>query len=227
MKVFIVSLGSAVLLVAAAVADGGDTFFAAGEHCVAYRTIKDMFFGIDAEVVGRSCEVAAALVPAEDGSGPQVVVSVPVKSLKSGNIMRNRTVSDLLGAKTQPDLRFVSDPIDVAALRDGLAAGRFALPGTLSIGGKAFPVEFPLALVGSDGQRAVVGRLVTSFEAFDVEVPTVAGGLIARPHEELELLVRMDVARVEGLEEWARLELPDLSPSRDSSASPPSSDGAD
>jgi hypothetical protein len=49
-----------------------------------------------------------------------------------------------------------------------------------------------------------VGRLATTFAAFEVEVPTVAGGLIARPHEALELVVHLDLARVEGLEAWAR-----------------------
>jgi hypothetical protein len=215
MRQLITLLGSAVFFVVAAAADAGDAIFEAGDHCVAYRTIKGMFFGFDAEVVGRSCEVSASLVASEDGGGPRVVVSVPVKSLKSGNILRNKTVADLLGAQVQPELRFTSGPIDVGAL-----------PGTLSLGGRAYPIDFPLAIVATGEQRAVVGRLATRFEAFEVEVPTVAGGLIARPHDELELVVHLDVARVEGLEEWARAELPGVNPDRAPSASPPSSGGA-
>jgi hypothetical protein len=226
MRQLITLLGSAVFFVVAAAADAGDAIFEAGDHCVAYRTIKGMFFGFDAEVVGRSCEVSASLVASEDGGGPRVVVSVPVKSLKSGNILRNKTVADLLGAQVQPELRFTSGPIDVGALRGALAAGSFLLPGTLSLGGRAYPIDFPLAIVATGEQRAVVGRLATRFEAFEVEVPTVAGGLIARPHDELELVVHLDVARVEGLEEWARAELPGVNPDRAPSASPPSSGGA-
>ena len=212
MRTFIASLAGLALVGTTAVADTGEALFEAGVHCVAYRTTKDVLFRFDAEVVGRSCEVAAALVLPEAGGGPRVVVTVPVRSLKSGNVMRNKTVSDLLGAETQPDLRFTSNPLDVATLRSDLADGRFVLPGTLSMGGREFPVEFPLELAASDGQRAVLGRLATTFEAFEVEVPTVAGGLIARPHEDLELVVRLDVARGDGLEEWARAELSGLSP---------------
>ena len=118
--------------------------------------------------------------------------------------MRNRAVADLLGAKTQPNLRFTSSPIDVEALRADIARGSFRLPGILSLGGKDFPIDFPLEIVEHEGRHYVKGRLATTFEAFEVEVPTVAGGLIARPHEALELIVYLDLERVEGLEAWAR-----------------------
>jgi len=193
-----------LLLGEAASAEPVEEIFAAGDHCVAYRTIKDVFFGIDAEVIGRSCEVRAALVGSQEGAGPRVVVEVPVKSLRSGNVFRNRSVADLLGAKTQPDLRFTSKPLDVEALRADVESGSFVLPGTLSFGGRDFPLDFPLELVEEGGHRSVRGRLATTFEALDVEVPTVAGGLIARPHEDLELIVHLDVGRVDGLEDWAR-----------------------
>jgi hypothetical protein len=193
----------ALLLAGGAGAEDPEEVFEPGDHCVAYRTIKDMFFAMDAEIVGRSCEVTATLLPAAEAAGPQVSVEVPVKSLKSGNFLRNGAVADLLGAEAQPNLRFVSDPIDVEALRAEIAEGSFRMPGSLSLGGKEFPVEFPLELVAYEGGNTVKGRLITTFEAFEVEVPTIAGGLIARPHEELELIVHLDPARVEGLETWA------------------------
>jgi hypothetical protein len=151
--------------------------------------------------VGRSCEVSAKLVVVDAGS--QVVVSVPIKSLRSGNMLRNGSVADLLGVKLQPDLRFISDPINADALRDDIARGNFVLPGTLSLGEKPYPVEFPLEIVETGAQRIVKGRLETTFEAFSVEVPTVMGGFIAKPHEELELIVHLDVAQVDGLDAWA------------------------
>ena len=212
MRQFIAFLGSLAFCFTPAVAGAEDAIFEAGDHCVAYRTIKEMFFGFDTEIVGRSCEVTAALVAAEDGVGSQVVVTVPVKSFDSGNFLRDGSVSELLGAEVQPDLRFVSNPIDVEALRGALAARRFVLPGTLRLAGRAYRVDFPLEVVGIAGQHAVVGRLPTTFEAFEIEVPTVAGGLIARPHEDLELVVHLDVARVEGLVEWARAKFPEFDP---------------
>lgn len=202
---YVASLALLVLLVAGrADAESPEEIFEAGDHCVAYRTVKDLLFTVDAEIVGRSCEVTASLLPAADGAGPQVVVVVPVKSLKSGNFLRNRAVSDLLGGEAQPNLRFASSPIDVEALRAEIAEGSFLLPGSLRLGEKEFSVEFPLELVEHEGGSSVKGRLITTFEAFEVEVPTIAGGLIARPHEELELIVHLDLARVEGLMAWAQ-----------------------
>lgn len=190
-----------LLLATAAVADEGGEVFEPGDHCVAYRTVKEMWFGSEVEVVGRSCEVSAKLIAV--GAGSQVVVSVPIKSLRSGNMLRNGSVADLLGVKLQPDLRFTSDPIDADALRDDIARGSFVLPGTLSLGEKPYPVDFPLEIVEHGGKRSVKGRLETTFEAFSVEVPTVMGGFIAKPHEELELIVHLDIAQVDGLDAWA------------------------
>jgi polyisoprenoid-binding protein YceI len=204
MKRFLASLGFFACLAPAAVSADDGEIFSPGDHCVAYRTVKDLLFAVDAEITGRNCEVSAALVASEGGAGPRVVVSVPIKRFKSRNILRDRKVAELLGAKTQPELRFTSDPIDAEAVRAELAEGSLYVSGVLTIGGKDFPLEFPLEVVEREGGHTVKGRLPTTFAAFEVEVPTVAGGLIARPHEELELVVHLDPRRIEGLEDWAR-----------------------
>ena len=204
MKRFIASLSAFAFLAAAAAADDEEEIFSAGDHCVAYRTVKDVFFAIDTEIIGRNCEVTASLVASEGGAGPRIVVEVPIKGFRSGSFLRDRSVRDLLKAKTQPSLHFASDPIDVEAVRTDFASGRFHVSGALTIGGKDFPVQFPLEIVEHEDRIAVRGRLPTTFAAFEVEVPTVAGGLIARPHEDLELVVHLDLGRVEGLEDWAR-----------------------
>jgi len=203
---FVLVLATMAVATAAEEVDGNSEIFEPGDHCVAYRTIKDMWFGSQVEVVGRSCEVSAKLVSVDAGS--QVVVSVPIKSLHSGNMLRNGSVADLLGVKLQPDLVFTSDPIDTAALRDEIASGSgsrsgsFVLPGSLRIGDNPYPVDFSLEVVEYAGGRSVKGRLETTFAAFSVEVPTVMGGFIAKPHEELELIVHLDVAQVDGLDAW-------------------------
>jgi hypothetical protein len=204
MKRFIASLGLFACLAPATVfADDGE-IFSPGDHCVAYRTVKDLLFAVDAEITGRNCDVSASLVASEEGAGQRVIVSVPVKRFSSRNFMRDRKVAELLGAKIQPDLLFTSDPIDAEAVRAELAEGSFHVSGVLTIGEKDFPLEFPLEIAEREGGHTVRGRLSTTFAAFEVEVPTVAGGLIARPHEGLELVVHLDPARIEGLEAWAR-----------------------
>jgi polyisoprenoid-binding protein YceI len=205
MRRFLARLGAFALVFFAtsAIADRDEEIFEPGDHCVAYRTVKDILFAVDAEIIGRSCQVTASLVTAGAGSGPQVVVTVPVKSLKSGNFLRNKAVADLLGSGTQPDLRFTSNPIDVDALRGDITRQSFHLSGTLTLGGKDFPLEFPLEIFEHEGRHYVKSRLSTTFEAFEIEVPTVAGGLIARPHEGLEIVVHLELERVDGLETWA------------------------
>ena len=203
MKRLIVSL-TTFSFVAAAAADNEKEIFKPGDHCVAYRTVKDIWFAFDVEIIGRNCEVTASLVAPNGANGPRIAVEVPIKDFKSRNFMRNRTVAGLLGVKTQPNLRFTSSPIDVEGLRVDIARGRFRLPGNLSFGGKDFPLEFPLEIFEHEGQRYVTGRLSTTFAAFEIEVPTVAGGLIARPHEVLELIVHLKLERVDGFEDWAQ-----------------------
>jgi polyisoprenoid-binding protein YceI len=197
---------AALLLGTVALAAPDEEVFDADDHCVAYRTIKDMFFSVDTEIVGRSCEVTASLATGEDGAEPRIIVTVPAKSFKSGNVMRNSAVADLLGAKTQPDLLFTSSAIDVDSLRGDVDRGRFVVSGVLTLGGRDYPMDFPLELVEHGGRHYVQGSLETTFEAFEVEVPTIAFGLVARPHEGLELLVHLELERVAGLEAWAASE---------------------
>ena len=205
MKRLIASLSIFSFLAAAAAgADKEKEIFKPGDHCVAYRTVQDSWFACDAEIIGRNCEVTASLVVADDATGPRITVEVPIKRFKSGNFMRNRTVAGLLGVKAQPNLRFTSSPIEVEPLRADIARGRFQLSGNLTVGGKDFPLAFPLEIFEHEGQRYVKGRLSTTFAAFEIEVPTVAGGLIARPHEALELIVHLKLERVDGFEDWAQ-----------------------
>jgi len=214
----LILLLTSISVAAAEETEGSGEIFEPGDHCVAYRTIKDMWFGSQVEIVGRSCEVSAKLVSVD--AGLQVVVSVPIKSLHSGNMLRNGSVADLLGVKLQPDLVFTSDPIDAAALRDEIASGSgsFVLPGSLRIGDEPYPVDFPLEVVEHAGGRSVKGRLETTVEAFRVEVPTVMGGFIAKPHEELELIVHLDVAKVDGLDAWANTPPSKAAPDRSNGA---------
>ncbi len=194
-----------VLLVAGGAGAGAeDEVFGAGEHCVAYRTVKDMWFFVDTPIVGKSCEVTAALEEGSAGRGAQLSVAVPIESLDSGNFMRDHAVADLLGVETQPDLRFFAGPLDAEALRPGVAQRHFVLEGVLAFGGRDFAVTMPIDLVRREGRLQAQGRLATTFEAFGVEVPTVAAGLVARPHEEVEILFQLDLDRVAGLVPWAQ-----------------------
>jgi len=204
MKALVPSLVIVAFLAAAVGVADGDEIFEPGDHCVAYRTSKSMLFVSHAEIIGRNCDVTASLLTREGEAEPRIVVEVPIKKFKSRNFLRDRSVADLLQAKTQAELRFTSSPLDAESLRDTIGAGRVSISGVLAIGGQDFPLDFPLEVVEHQGRHFVTGQLLGTFADFDVEVPTVAGGLIARPHESLDLLVHLELERVDGLVDWAQ-----------------------
>ena len=146
-----------LLAPASAPAATADEVFAEGEHCVAYRTVKGMFFRFDVEVVGKSCQVSAALFPGDADSGARVAVEVPIESFRSGNFLRDGSVRDLLGAEEQPAVHFVSAPLEIAALRQWISDGRIPLSGVLTVGGRDVPVVFDLELFGHGDLHFVRG----------------------------------------------------------------------
>ncbi len=205
---FLVTALGALLLLLGAPADAGaeDELFEPNDHCVAYRTVKDMWFFVDTPIVGKSCEATAALEVPAAGGPPRISVTLPIASLDSRSGFRDGVVAELLGAEDQPELRFTSAPLDPTVLGGGISSGSFALAGTLSFGAREFPVELPVELSELGGRHYAAGVLATTFEVFGIEVPTVAGGLIARPHEALELGFHVELERVDGLEAWAKSE---------------------
>ncbi|MCP5057660.1 MAG: YceI family protein [bacterium] len=180
-----------------------ETIFGSADHCVAYQTIKDMWFVVDTGIVGKSCEVEASLTSTPDDVAPRISVSLPIESLDSNNRFRDGAVADLLGAEEQPEIRFLSSPLEAETLRQALPSGRFELAGVLSFGGKDFQVAFPVEIIQGNDRHYAKGVLASSFTAFAVEVPTIAGGLIARPKDALDLAFQLELERVDGLEAWA------------------------
>lgn len=201
MKSWIAAFGSLALLVFTASADEPEPIFSPGDHCVAYRTVKDMLFAKNVPIVGLSCEVKARIVSPDDPAGPRVAIEVPIKSFDSGNLLRNYSVSDILGAGSQPDLLFASDPLDVEALRENLAGSGsgFEVRGQLTIAGVEHEVSSRVEISEFEGRRFVRGRFSTTFADLGMEAPRAGVGLIAEVHEELDLLAHIDLTRVEGL----------------------------
>lgn len=77
----------------------GETVFQKEDHCLAYQTVKSMFFFVDVEVVGKSCEVTSQVIFSEDHQQFQVVIEVPIRSLDSDNSSRDEHVFEILNAE--------------------------------------------------------------------------------------------------------------------------------
>ena len=182
--------------------------FRQGGHCLAYQAEKTMFLVADSEVIGKSCEVKARAEWSEQGDRVRFVVSLPIRSLDSDNSFgRDEDVAEILLVETHPDIRFVSEFLTQQQVREAFTQGAMELPGHLEFAGQTHSVRFPIELFKQSGTWIVTGKLVTSFTALGLEVPTVGpGGLIADARDYLELLVHLRFDRVRGMEDLLALQ---------------------
>jgi len=72
--------------------------------------------------------------------------------------------------------------------------------GNLEVAGGIFPVKFALSFSKQAGFLLVEGQLKTTFLALNVDVPLVAGGLIADPQDELNLQLHLRLDKIAGAE---------------------------
>lgn len=164
--------------------------FAPDKTCVAWKTRKRLFVFKKLEPAGVSCAVKVEAVPEKDARRLRVVV--PIASFDSGEAARDKYVLEILKASVQPELVFLSKPYGAKAwadLREGRAS---AIDGHLRIGGTDFPVSLSAAV--ADG--AAVGSVKTRFDSFKIPAPSVAGGLVAKVADDLELRYRIPLSEV-------------------------------
>ena len=81
--------------------------FSSGDHCLAYRTPKKMFYFTDVIVIGKSCQVNA--LTEMEGTKKRFIVTVPVESFDSDSSRRDEVVMEILEAEEHPNLRFETD----------------------------------------------------------------------------------------------------------------------
>lgn len=191
----------AVLLVGAALgvtpAMAEEPVFQADEHCVAYRTVKTMFFFFDATVVGKSCQVTAAID--REGEGIRISASVPVVTFDSDFGPRDEHIPDILKAGEHPNITFAATLPGREELRKALEEGGVELPGQLTIAGTTREIIFPLALTRQGEGWLVEASIPATLADYGVVVDSVGlGGFIADDIKEITILVHLHLEQVEG-----------------------------
>ena len=174
--------------------------FAPEEHCLAYKTEKTMFFFVELKVIGKSCDVTAKMRWNASGEKAQVEVSVPVNTLDSGIAMRDADIHEILKTELTPNIRFVSEWLEKSAWEKMLEGQLPEVSGNLEVAGGIFPVKFSLSFAKQAEFSLVEGQLKTTFTALKIVVPAVAGGLLAEPQDELELLLHLHLDKISGAE---------------------------
>jgi len=170
------------------------------EHCVAYRTTKEMFFFFKAQIIGKNCDVVAALESSSDGDQTRIIASVPVSGFDSNNSARDKDIALLLKGEDHPRIFFRTEWLPTEQLRNAVFTGSLMLPGTIQIAGRAYPAAFPMKIMAGGEGLVIQAQLATTFNAYDLKVPSVGpGGIIADKADRLDILVHLQEVRIEGL----------------------------
>ena len=177
-----------------------EVIFQKNDHCLAYQTEETIFLFINSIVIGKTCEISSQVE--REAGNTRFLVSFPISSLDSGLEMRDDDVTEMLTVESNTDIRFVSDFLTEEQISAALTHGKSNLWGKLKIRGKLFKVMFPLMLSKDSGKLIVTGNLVTSISKFDLELPSVLGGVIADTRDQLKLLVHLRFKLVQGLPDF-------------------------
>lgn len=168
-----------------------------GAHCVAYRVEKVLFFIKTQTVVGKNCDVSAQVLP-ELGGLYHIEVNIPIRSFRSGDSERDKDVMRILMAEERPELTFRSQSLSSNGWRDLFAKKVFILDGELTIGQNSFPLKLDVRYTDSDEKAEVDGEAKVKFADFNLQPPTVAGGIIVKAKPDLELYFRLQSQRILG-----------------------------
>ena len=174
-----------------------EKIFSSGDHCLAYRTPKKMFFFTDVIVIGKSCQVNAW--SETKGTKKRFIVTVPVESFDSDNSIRDGVVIEILKAEDYPNLRFETNWFSDSDIRYLLENGGKKLNGILNLAGRSYPVSFQMDFFNLGGHYRIEAHLDTSYSEFEMEPPVGGpGGLMAIVKDKLELLAHLQSDQITG-----------------------------
>lgn len=163
--------------------------FPEGKDCVAWKTKKRLMLVSNLEPVGLNCKIKIETV--SEGSKVRVKVAVPVSGFDSGDSTRDEHVLEILKSSEHPNILFVSEPQDPKEWKAGEPK---ELNGKLSVAGKETPIT--LSIEKKKDSSWAKGQLVSKFTTFGVEPPSVAGGVITKVEDYLELHFQAQVPSI-------------------------------
>ncbi len=159
-----------------------DTTFSEKDHCVAWKTKKRLFLFQNLDPVGKNCKINTTATSGKDGYILKGIF--PIKSFDSGEPARDEHVFELLKGPKQSDLIFTSQPIkkeDLAKLTSSI------LSGTILIGGVSYPLSFVVTAKKEGKETIYTGVAKTKFSSLGIDSFDVAGGIVAKISDDVEL----------------------------------------
>jgi len=202
-KQLLTILAAVALLLPFSVSDAAEKeIFESGDHCVAYKAGKKMFFSMNVEVIGKNCSADAKLEWSADSKNAVIKVVIPVDKFNSNSIgPRDEHVAEILGGKGLAPMIFTSAALNRETLVALAKDGKTDIQGTLNIDGKDKGVTFVVSVTGTGNGKVVEASLSTSFTALNVVVPPAGpGGMMANPDDALELHAHLLFEKIAGIE---------------------------
>lgn len=165
------------------------------ENCVAWKTSKRLFLVKNQDPVGVNCKIQTKIDKTKEGFVFEG--NFPIQSFDSGEPARDEHIRELLEEKTQNSLVFISDAISSDEWTKKKATS-FDLSGILKKGNKDYRITFQVTKQVVDGIPLWKGLSKTKFTALGMEPPNVAGGLVAKVRDELELHFQFIESKIKG-----------------------------
>lgn len=170
-----------------------------GSHCVAYKTRKTLAMMAQSDIVGINCNPTVRAVKAANGT-LSAEISVPISGFNSKEAERDKEVSRILKAGSQPSLFIKTVSLSAAQWQTMLKKGGGNVKATIKIGGAVYPVSSATKISRVNGQLEVSGVITTKFSAFGIKPPEVGpGGVIAKAPDYLELHYNLISGKVQNL----------------------------
>jgi hypothetical protein len=170
-----------------------DSPFLEKEHCVAWKTKKRLFLLQNLDPVGKNCKITTQATSSKEGFILKGVF--PIKGFDSAEPTRDEHVFEILQGPKQADLVFTSQPIkkeDLSKLANS------NLSGTLLIGGSSTPLTFEVTAKKDGKETIYTGVAKTKFSQLGIADLSVAGGVVTKVSDDLELHFQFYSSQIAG-----------------------------
>ena len=155
-----------------------------GENCAAWKTKKTMLLVKSLEPIGKNCSVKAEVQNKDNKK--LIKVTIPIKDFNSGEEKRDREVLSILSEKDHPDIIFTTS--EIQRIKSITVNDKpVDIKGKIEVKGKVFDILFKLNKKRREQSVYFNAVSVTKYSKLGLKPPSVAGGLVARVKDYLEL----------------------------------------
>ncbi|MBT4763227.1 MAG: hypothetical protein HOO06_16150 [Bdellovibrionaceae bacterium] len=159
--------------------------YANSSNCVSYKATKGVFFGIsDIEVIGKSCDLKIDITKTTS-EHLNLTLTIEPSTFDSDNDKRDKHVTEVLGGENSTPLRVFFKDLDEDFLNTLGKEKSKDLEGALEIRGKTYTLPFSISL--TEDLKKLEVTATSKLSNLNIKLSNVAGGLIAKPRDQLEL----------------------------------------